>query len=467
MTISVPRTLNNEKPGYNGKDKPCSNFYRGNRMARMFISYRRDDTGGYSLLLFDRLARVFGRNQIFMDIDSLEPGRDFVEVIQKAVGSCDALLALIGKQWLTIADENGCRRIDMPEDFVRLEIAAALERNIRVIPVLVRGARMPSSDELPEVLRPLARRHAVALSDGRIDYDLQRLVGVLGRLPTRSGEAAQSWLDTLARPATDEIVLSAPETVKRRSKLSIPRATRLLFEPETVPIPAGSFLQGENNLRVTLPEFWIGKYPVKVSEYRAFIQEGGYNERRFWTQAGWAWKEATARTKPDDWDSPVWTGDDWLPMIGVSWYEAYAYCNWLAAKSHWPYRLPTSLEWEKAARGTEGHVYPWGNERQKVQCNVYGIGMGQTSRVGLYSPQSDSPYGAADMIGNVSEWCLTRWNKDSLAPPNDDPDGDGPRVRHGGSWASANLVRPSTRIRGDPTFTSNYVGFRVARSPLE
>ena len=93
--------------------------------------------------------------------------------------------------------------------------------------------------------------------------------------------------------------------------------------------------------------------------------------------------------------------------------------------------------------------------------------MGQTSRVGVYSPQSDSPYGVTDLVDNVSEWCLTRWDDDPFAPPDNSADGDGPRIRHGGSWASANLVRPSTRIWGVPDFTSNYVGFRVARSPLE
>jgi formylglycine-generating enzyme required for sulfatase activity len=437
-------------------------------MARVFISYRRDDTGGYSLLLFDRLARVFGRNQIFMDIDSMEPGKDFIEVIRRAVSSCDVLLVLIGKQWLSIADDSGRRRLDVSEDYVRLEITAALERNISVIPVLVRGAPMPSSEELPEPLRPLARRHAVALSDERIDYDLQRLVAALGRISSTDAAQTQSWLDRLERIRTEERQLSADERAIRRSSLSIPRATRLLFEPETVLVPGGAFLQGDNNFRVTLPEFWIGKYPVKVGEYRAFIHEDGYAERRFWTAAGWAWKEALGRSKPDEWDSAIWTGNEWLPVIGVSWYEAHAYCNWLAWKAHWPYRLPTSLEWEKAARGTDGSAYPWGDEHQQVPCNIRGVGgMTQTSRVGLYSPASDSPYGAADMVGSVSEWCQTRWHKDPLAPPDDDSEGDHPRIRHGGSWASANLVRPSTRIRGDPVFTSNYVGFRVARSSVE
>jgi len=108
-------------------------------MSRIFISYRRDDSGGWAGRLYDRISQHFGRDHVFMDIDTIEPGLDFVEVIEQAVGSCDALLALIGRQWLTLTDDDGQRRLDNPEDFVRLEIAAALVRNIRVIPVLVQA----------------------------------------------------------------------------------------------------------------------------------------------------------------------------------------------------------------------------------------------------------------------------------------------------------------------------------------
>jgi hypothetical protein len=100
----------------------------------------------------------------------LSPALDFVEVIEQAVGSCDALIALIGNQWLTITDDSGRRRLDNPEDFVRLEIAAALARNIRVIPALVPGTRMPRSTDLPDVLRMLARRNAHEISDRRFHY---------------------------------------------------------------------------------------------------------------------------------------------------------------------------------------------------------------------------------------------------------------------------------------------------------
>ena len=132
---------------------------------RIFISYRWDDSGGWAGRLYDRLSQHFGEANIFMDINTIEPGLDFVQVIDQAVGSCDALIALIGRQWLTITDDSARRRLDNPEDFVRLEIATALSRNIRVIPALVQGTCMPRSSDLPDVLEPIARRNACELSD--------------------------------------------------------------------------------------------------------------------------------------------------------------------------------------------------------------------------------------------------------------------------------------------------------------
>jgi TIR domain len=153
----------------------------GPSVGRVFISYRREETAYAAGWLFDRLVDRFGRGQIFKDVDSIQLGDDFVEVISTAVGSCDVLLALIGDQWLTIADEQGRARLDDPDDFVRLEIEAALTRNVRVIPILVEGARMPRADELPASLSKLIRRQALELSPSRFDFDTSRLLRVLDR----------------------------------------------------------------------------------------------------------------------------------------------------------------------------------------------------------------------------------------------------------------------------------------------
>jgi hypothetical protein len=153
---------------------------------RIFISYRHDETDWQASWLADMLADRFGKEVIFKDVDAIQPGDDFVEAIKNAVGSCEVLIALIGNQWLTMTGRNGQRRLDDPADIVRLEIEAALERNVRVIPVLVQGAHMPHADELPASLAMLARRQAVELNPRRLKSDVEPLLKVLGSIITNT-----------------------------------------------------------------------------------------------------------------------------------------------------------------------------------------------------------------------------------------------------------------------------------------
>ena len=151
-------------------------------VLRIFISYRRQDAPSYARELYHALNSHFKDSQIFWDI-KMELGVDFVKEIERAVGSCDVLVAVMGPNWLRITDDTGQRRLDDPSDFVRLEIATALDRNIRVIPVLVQSASMPSANDLPEPLQALARRQAIELSDKRWDYDVGELIASLERVP--------------------------------------------------------------------------------------------------------------------------------------------------------------------------------------------------------------------------------------------------------------------------------------------
>jgi TIR domain len=154
--------------------------------AKIFISYRRRETAGHAGRLYDGLSEHFGHDRVFMDL-TMEPGVDFAETINEAVGDCGALVALIGDEWISVTDERGRRRIDDPADIHRLEIEAALDRKVLVIPALVQGARMPTEEELPDGLDPLVRRHAVELSEQRWDYDVSRLIGVLERALREDG----------------------------------------------------------------------------------------------------------------------------------------------------------------------------------------------------------------------------------------------------------------------------------------
>jgi hypothetical protein len=148
-------------------------------MPGVFISYRRDDSGGYAGRLFDVLAGRFGPEQTFMDLDDIQGGDDFTAVIGEKVSQCSALLAVIGDRWLTLTGPDGIRRLDAPGDFVRLEIAKALERGVRVIPVLVSGAAMPRPEDLPEALRPLSVHQAVEVRDAHFHADAGQLIDLL------------------------------------------------------------------------------------------------------------------------------------------------------------------------------------------------------------------------------------------------------------------------------------------------
>jgi hypothetical protein len=154
--------------------------------AKIFISYRRRETAGHAGRLYDKLSEHFGAERVFMDL-TMEPGVDFADTINEAVGECGALVVLIGDEWLTVTDARGRRRIDDPADVHRLEIEAALDRKVLLIPALVQDAEMPTADDLPDPLDPLVRRHAVELSDQRWDYDVGRLIAVLERALQEGG----------------------------------------------------------------------------------------------------------------------------------------------------------------------------------------------------------------------------------------------------------------------------------------
>lgn len=145
----------------------------------IFISYRRDDTEGEAGRLFDDLTREFGANSVFMDVAGIRPGVDFVQAIEQNVADCGVLLAIIGPTWTTITGASGQRRLDDPNDFVVLEIASALKREVPVIPVLVHGARMPSQDQLPESLKSFSHRNSVELSHARWPSDVKLLIDAL------------------------------------------------------------------------------------------------------------------------------------------------------------------------------------------------------------------------------------------------------------------------------------------------
>ncbi|MBL8329695.1 MAG: toll/interleukin-1 receptor domain-containing protein [Rubrivivax sp.] len=170
--------------------------------SRIFINYRRDDTGGTAGRLSDSLARYFGPDRVFRDVDGIAAGANFEDVLQRAAQDADAMIVLIGRQWTRVTDDRGQVRLHDPDDWVAREIASALERGIPVYPVLAESAQMPRAEELPESLKPLVRHNAVALSDQRWASDVLRLARIVaidipGSLAERTLVAVQ-WLVSFA-----------------------------------------------------------------------------------------------------------------------------------------------------------------------------------------------------------------------------------------------------------------------------
>jgi uncharacterized membrane protein YhaH (DUF805 family) len=188
--------------------------------GRIFISYRRDDSQGATGRLHDRLLHHFEHTEVFMDVDDIEFGVDFVKALEEQLASCSAVLVVIGRHWLTATDHTNRRRLDDPTDFVRLEIEAALTRDIRVIPVLVDGARMPRAEDLPESLRPLTRRQAVELTHQRFVSGVDELAAGLKRALGKEAPRKE-----VLRPAPPRQAQSEPSKWQAESR----KWTEVLF----------------------------------------------------------------------------------------------------------------------------------------------------------------------------------------------------------------------------------------------
>lgn len=166
--------------------------------CKLFISYRRDDSAGHTGRVHDRLQREFGPDLLFMDVDSIPLGVNFSNVIGDEVAKCNTLLAVIGPGWLDARDEKGNRRLENPDDFVRIEIGTALKRGIRVIPILLEGTRVPKADQLPDDLKELALRNGLDVRHASFPEDMERLIRGLKGTPA---SAAASLVDPNRAPS--------------------------------------------------------------------------------------------------------------------------------------------------------------------------------------------------------------------------------------------------------------------------
>lgn len=244
-----------------------------------------------------------------------------------------------------------------------------------------------------------------------------------------------------------------------------------MLEMITCAVPAGTYLIGDDQLAISRPAhavdlqaFAIGQTTVTNAQFRAFFDAGGYGDERLWTAMGWRWLASKGDARPAFWSDERFNAPD-QPVVGVSWYEAAAFARWLARESGLPWRLPTEVEWEAAARGPDGDA---------PAPRVY-----NTAERGLGHPWAVTRMGnvswcgAGDLCGNVWEWCSTRWGRNWQTlefryPYHDDGRenlaGSDARVMRGGSWFDPlSEANPANRGRYLPGSRGSNIGFRLAR----
>jgi hypothetical protein len=212
-----------------------------------------------------------------------------------------------------------------------------------------------------------------------------------------------------------------------------------------VEVPAGIYPYGEDGQTVGIREpFWIGRYPVTNQQFAAFIAAGGYGDRQWWSNEGRAWLERQEAAEPEYWHDRRGSAPN-QPVVGVSFWEAEAFCAWVGG------RLPTEEEWEAAARGPKGLVYPWGDAWQDGICNTSEAGLHVTSPVGLFPRARQADRAIDDLAGNVWEWCASFDNPERNL-----------RVLRGGAWAAdLDSARSANRNRYSPSNHAPGIGFRV------
>jgi hypothetical protein len=248
---------------------------------RVFISYRREDSEGHAGRLYDALTARFGAEQVFMDVDAIPLGVDFAQVIEKAVGSCDVLIAVIGREWLSIEGSDGHRRLDNPDDFVRLEIRAALSRDVRVIPTLVHGAQMPGADKLPEDISGLVRRNGIQLRGDSWGAGITHLINAIENVPGSHPRPDENELEQLrqrsaaVRKPVEAAEVAAAKAMPVTSRSPATRAAvdgsrRATFQPVRSILTRRVVV----GLWVSTVVLWVGVASPRNGVNLAFVQIG-------------------------------------------------------------------------------------------------------------------------------------------------------------------------------------------------
>lgn len=465
---------------------------------KIFVSYRWSDTSGFARQVYRELRRYTARRNVFFDTRSQSLGVDYRAQVKANVERCDLMLALIGPEWATCANEEGVPRLMEEDDLVRYEVSRALERGVPVVPVLCDIDALPEPSRLPEPLRSLQFNLVEKITHERADEDIDRIIRKLGlrgewRRRTALRLAGAALASAVALVFLNDRVRHDSSYYFNAALLGgSPRVVSDCADcPELVEIPPGAFTMGSLERtpayadetpphRVAVRGFAVGRYEVTYGEWRRCVDAGGCSHQPA--------------------PKHVVLSDD-TPVLDVSWTEAQNYLRWLSEKTGRRYRLPTEAELEYVIRAGSTSRYPWGEEDQfaclyaniadraaseafndgdegdwkTIDCDD---GSAKPSAVGLRRPNR---FGLYDTIGNAGELVADCWHDSYAGAPEDGSawlatDGglcDNVVIR-GGSWQSRRFhssIRFDGKLRGEVMKRGdrrNFVGFRVARdaSPL-
>lgn len=410
-------------------------------MFKIFLSYRREDSHTSTQAIYTRLAGRFGASNVYLDEQSTPYGQDFPPYIADILRQCAVQLVIIGPHYLDVANVKG-RRIDDPEDLVRIEVEIGLARGI-AIPVLVDGATIAHLEGLPQSLRPLLTRNAIFVSsDPGADQAFGRLMAeIAARIPPTP--QSPGWERVMTRKMAQLNFTYLPNDA---IDLILPPVRPVAASPCTI----GS-LSAESEKPIhtmTVAEFSMATFPVTVAEFACFVR---------------ATSPSVGSTA--EWQNQALRREH--PVVYISWDDATAYAEWLSYQTKQCWRLPTEIEWEKATAWEPvrnvARPYPWGTSFDASYCNTEEGGKQGTAAVGAY-PKGSSAYGIQDLSGNVWEWTSSAF----LPYPYTAADGREKRnerltrSKRGGSWNTyASSARASKRIGERPELRSADTGFRL------
>lgn len=397
-------------------------------MAHIFISYSKKDTLKLAFALTDALNALPG---VTAWVDrSMRAGPSWEAQIQAEILKCDVFCVLYSP------DIN--RHLNGEEEsYVLNEISYAKSKKKPIIPVMAQQTDPPIS---------LIRAHY-------IDFTLPGL-NVSDLVDDLCAEIGIQPAPPLSPVTPPSPLVQAPPVLRHPSSVDLLSTPTLPFAWIDIPGVIGKKWTG-------VP-YKIAKYPVTNAQYAKFIEAGGYRERKWWTAEGWLYKQGGEWKEPRFWNAPKWNGADY-PVVGVSWFEALAFCLWLSEATGEHIMLPTDDQWQYAAQGDARLTYPWGNKWDCNCCNTSSnpCESNETTPVRQYEGKGDSPFGVVDMAGNAWEWCLTEhksmigniFNKSYY------------RRFRGGSWKSDAVFLQTLNYSWDKaTYTINALGFRLFRS---